>query len=414
MNLMPRKLGVWIFGARGAVATCSILGAAAARRGLSPAVGMITETPLCASLDLAPISGFAFGGHDIRCGLTTLDCALEYQRATGIPPADLIENLRKDLAAVDPWVKPGTAIGCGKAILDLAEGDLLEKRLSLHGIIDRIRADMDDFEKRLGLDAVVAINLSSTEPYAEQLPSCYARLASLEKAIDDDRKSEITAGVLYAYAAVGAGRPYVNFTPSVAAEVPALVELAEKKKVPVAGKDGKTGETLVKTALAPMFVARALDVMAWEGHNIFGNRDAQVLNDPQNNLAKTKGKDHALREILGNPAHLHTRVRIDSVPSLDDWKTAWDFIHFRGFLGTKMIMQFIWQGCDSMLAAPLALDLVRLVDHAARSGCSGNQDHLAQFFKNPVGGGTNDFFKQFARLEQYAHATSVQTSRKKK
>ncbi|HYF48724.1 MAG TPA: inositol-3-phosphate synthase, partial [Planctomycetota bacterium] len=203
--------------------------------------------------------------------------------------------------------------------------------------------------------------------------------------------------------------PYVNFTPSAGADIPALSALALERKLPHCGKDGKTGETLMKTVLAPMFVARNLKVMSWEGHNIFGNRDAVVLDDPKNNAAKTKGKDRALREILGDDKDLHTRVRIDYCPSLDDWKTAWNFIHFQGFLGTKMILQFIWQGCDSMLAAPLALDLVRLTDFAHRNGEHGAMKQVSCFFKNPVGGDTHDFWKQWEFLKSYVHAHAEKT-----
>jgi myo-inositol-1-phosphate synthase len=139
---------------------------------------------------------------------------------------------------------------------------------------------------------------------------------------------------------------------------------------------------------------------------MLGNRDGAVLDDPQNNLAKTKGKDKALREILGDDASLHTRVRIDYCPSLDDWKTAWNFIHFQGFLGTKMIMQVIWQGCDSMLAAPLALDLIRLTDFAHRRGEFGALKQLNCFFKNPLQNETHDFWKQWEKLKTYAHAAA--------
>ncbi len=170
-----------------------------------------------------------------------------------------------------------------------------------------------------------------------------------------------------------------------------------------AGKDGKTGETLLKTVLAPMFAARNLKVMSWVGHNIFGNRDGLVLDDPANKSSKVETKDRVLNEILGyRPSSV---VTIEYLPDMGDWKTAWDHIHFQGFLGTKMALQFTWQGCDSLLAAPLAIDLARLADLEKRRGGSGPMPHLACFFKSPEGHPDHDFFKQFTFLTDYlAHA----------
>ena len=207
---------------------------------------------------------------------------------------------------------------------------------------------------------------------------------------------------MYAYAAIASGRPFVNFTPSLGASVPALLELAEERGVPVAGNDGKTGETLVKTVLAPMFRARALRVLAWQGYNMLGNRDGEVLRDPAHKSSKLRTKDDALRSLLGDDSgELHTKVGIDYVPSLGDWKTAWDFIHFEGFLGAKMSMQFTWSGCDSALAAPLVIDLARLADHAARRGEAGVLEHLACYFKAPMGDVEHDFHRQHERIVRY-------------
>jgi len=165
------------------------------------------------------------------------------------------------------------------------------------------------------------------------------------------------------------GCSYINFTPSVGSHVLALKELALEQSVLHCGRDGKTGETLLKSVLAPMFADRNLEVMSWVGHNIFGNMDGRVLDDPVNKATKVHSKDHLLTEILGYPPQSH--VSIEYIPSLADWKTAWDHIHFQGFLQTPMIMQFIWQGCDSLLAAPLVLDLVRLIERERRRGSAG-------------------------------------------
>lgn len=170
------------------------------------------------------------------------------------------------------------------------------------------------------------------------------------------------------------------------------------------GNDGKTGETLVKSALAPLFVCRNLEVLSWEGFNILGNMDGAVLENSANRESKIKTKDGVLSRILGYTPH--SRVRIDYVPSLDDQKTAWDFVHFRGFLGTKMNVQFIWQGYDSLLAAPLVIDLVRFAEFAARNGESGLMPHLASYFKEPLGVDEYRLQQQFEMLLDYARAFS--------
>ena len=159
------------------------------------------------------------------------------------------------------------------------------------------------------------------------------------------------------------------------------------------GYDGKTGETLMKSVLAPMFAHRNLEVMSWVGHNIFGNMDGKVLDDPANKKSKVTSKDRLLGQILGYPPQ--TLVSIEYIASLGDWKTAWDHIHFRGFLGTPMTLQFIWQGCDSLLAAPLVLDLVRFAERAWRRGDTGVLTFLASFFKSPLGTDEHDFAVQF-------------------
>ncbi len=167
------------------------------------------------------------------------------------------------------------------------------------------------------------------------------------------------------------------------------------------GNDGKTGETLVKTVLAPLFSGRALRVLSWEGYNLLGNRDGLVLNDPEARESKTRSKDRAVRQILGDDPERHAKVTIDYVPSLDDWKVAWDYIHFEGFLGARMSMQFTWQGNDSALAAPLILDLARLAAFSKAKGEGGLMRHAAAYCTSPAGVEEQNFVKQFERLERY-------------
>jgi myo-inositol-1-phosphate synthase len=196
--------------------------------------------------------------------------------------------------------------------------------------------------------------------------------------------------------------PYINFTPSLGATPAGIDELARLRGACHAGRDGKTGETLLKSVLAPMFAARHLRVMSWVGHNIFGNMDGRVLDDPRNKAAKLQSKDRALAEILGYAPQ--TLISIEHIASLGDWKTAWDHVHFQGFLGTPMTLQFTWQGCDSLLAAPLVLDLARLVAVAQARGQTGALTFLSSFFKSPIGAAPPAFADQFRALEEWIAA----------
>ncbi|MFP3992583.1 inositol-3-phosphate synthase, partial [Streptomyces sp. E11-3] len=194
----------------------------------------------------------------------------------------------------------------------------------------------------------------------------------------------LPASSLYAAAALRAGCPYVNFTPSTGLHHPALKAAAEASGLPYAGRDGKTGQTLLRSVLAPMFVQRALEVRAWSGTNLLGGGDGAALADPGAAAAKNAGKERVLADTLG--ASPEGEVHIDEVPALGDWKTAWDHIAFDGFLGSRMILQTTWQGCDSALAAPLILDLARLLARAHQHNLTGPLTELGFYFKDPDGG----------------------------
>jgi len=267
--------------------------------------------------------------------------------------------------------------------------------------LSQLRADDQDiraFRDEHQLARVVVVYLASVEPWLEDRPH-FAQLELFERALDQE--GVFPASSLYAYAAFQAGAAFVNFTPNRGSSLPALRALARAKKLPHCGNDGKTGETLLKTVLAPMFAARALKVLSWQGYNLLGNKDGEALSDPLRAESKLRNKDAPLRQILDDE-NLHTRVTIDFVPSLHDWKTAWDFVHFEGFLGAKMSLQLTWSGSDSALAAPLVLDLVRWCDHALRAGVGGELAHTACYFKAPLAGGTHDFHQQFSRLLAFA------------
>jgi myo-inositol-1-phosphate synthase len=265
--------------------------------------------------------------------------------------------------------------------------------------VRRLQRDLREFQTESALERVIIVNLASTEPAGDhrKLPERWEDLANL---LESATATSLPASSLYAIAALDLGMQYINFTPSLGASPPAIQELARLRGTCHAGQDGKTGETLLKSVLAPMFAARHFEIMSWVGHNILGNMDGQALADPANKMAKIKGKDELLGKIVGyEPQSL---VSIEYIRSLGDWKTAWDHIHFRGFMGTPMVLQFTWQGCDSLLAAPLVLDLVRFVELAARGGETGALSHLASFFKQPLGVADHVFSRQFALLRAWA------------
>jgi myo-inositol-1-phosphate synthase len=402
---MPRRIGAWLVGARGGLATTTLVGARAIARGRASLEHLPLERPPYTALQLMPVADIVFGGCDLRQG-SLVEAGLEIAAVNRSLDPRLVDDLRDDLTAIDADIGTGIGANFGRAIEALVGRDVVvaAMRPTLRERIATVEAALDAFVARHRLDDVVVVNLASTEPPLE-LDDDHRSLARLDALLDRSDEPKVRSSLLYAYAAVSRGHPFVNFTPSNAAVVPAILELAARRGAPIAGSDGKTGETLVKTALAPMFRDRALRVLSWQGYNILGDRDGRILSDSENLSAKVRSKDQSLASILGYRPHSH--VGIDFVPSLDDLKTAWDHIHFEGFLGHRMTMQFIWQGCDSILAAPLVLDLIRLADVAHRRGEAGPMRHTASFFKSPIGCDQHDFHAQIAMLQAYAAAASA-------
>ncbi|SPD75382.1 Inositol-3-phosphate synthase [uncultured Desulfobacterium sp.] len=390
------KTGVWLIGALGSVAATVILGATALRRGLVSSTGLITYTKEFDKLGLVDIGEMEFGGCDIRKGDLLKSLRLLSGECKAIDRRTL-DTLEKDLEQTGKYISSGSIRNCGQAIEGLS--NIADNNCKcLRDEIKEIRGAIQRFRDEKNLDRVVVVNLASTEPLLD-LTYCHGDLNGFENSLDENDTSSVRASTLYAYAAIQEGCPYINFTPSNGALIPAIVQLAELKGVPVMGNDGKTGETLIKSALAPMFAYRALDILSWQGYNILGNMDGQVLNHPENRESKIRSKDQTLSKILGYTPH--SRVGIDYVPSLGDQKTAWDFIHFRGFMGATMSLQFIWQGYDSILAAPLVLDMVRLAEFAKRRGEAGLMPQLAVFFKSPVGVNEHRLSEQYHMLKNY-------------
>lgn len=396
---MKNKTGVWFLGACGGVATTTIVGLAALRRGLTGNQGLVSQLPQFGSLGLIDWKEFLIGGHDIR-NTTLYDEAMKLARISRAIDDSLIEKLKDDLAEVDRNIRPGVLVNVGPTIAKFAETKLRETREAPRAAIERVQQDLQAFRQQHGLDKVIVVNVASTEPPvdASQLPKLWSDMQQL---LEDRENCPLAASSLYAIAALELGFPYINFTPSLGSAPQAICELAIDHKTCHMGHDGKTGETLLKSALAPMFADRNLEVMSWVGHNIFGNMDGKVLDDPANKKTKVVSKDRLLSQIFGYTPQTH--VSIEYIESLGDWKTAWDHIHFRGFLGTPMMMQFTWQGCDSLLAAPLVIDLIRFTERAHRAGQHGLLTFLASFFKSPIGVTEHNFVKQFAMLEDWAN-----------
>ncbi len=392
------RIGIWLVGARGSVATTATVGLIALKKGLSGEHGLVSQLPQFAKLDLAPWKEFFVGGHEIR-KTTLLDEAQMLAKEHGVLDASLVARCTSELAKIDRNIRPGTLINVGRTIQKLAEPDLRRRKETPRAAIERLQADLGAFVKQNRLDRLIVVNVASTEPTIDEtaLPDTWDALSAL---LDRPRKCPLSASSLYAIAALDLGHPYVNFTPSLGSSPKAIRELALLRDTCHMGHDGKTGETLLKSALAPMFAARNLEVMSWVGHNIFGNMDGKVLSDPANKKTKMASKDRLLRQILGYTPQ--TLVSIEYIESLGDWKTAWDHIHFKGFLGAPMTLQFTWQGCDSLLAAPLVLDLIRFTELAQRRGERGLLTFLASFFKSPLGIEENDFGRQFILLEEWA------------
>ena len=394
--MSERRVGLWLIGACGGVGTTAALGLAALNRGVIDTTSLVTALPLFEPLGLDEPAQFVVGGHEIRkAGFR--ETVRELQKRSNIFDADIADACKQDLESWESNLRPGSLLNSGAAISRLADRPDLFPNETARQSIERIQADLRDFRANNKLDQIVVVNVSSTEAPFE-LGDVHESLERLSSALER-RQAPLPASSLYAWAALDLGLPYINFTPSLGSSVPALLELAQKRGAVTGGKDGKTGETLMKSVLAPMFAFRNWQILSWVGHNIFGNRDGQVLDDPANKSSKIRTKDQVISSIVGYKPQ--TLVSIEYIDSLDDWKTAWNHIHFKGFLGTKMTLQFIWQGCDSILAAPLVLDLARLALFSQRRGEVGVLRHLACFFKNPMGVPEHDFFQQFAMLETY-------------
>ncbi|AKH84809.1 myo-inositol-1-phosphate synthase [Streptomyces sp. CNQ-509] len=371
------RVGIWFIGARGSVATTAVVGGLALRAGLTEPVGCVTAHPDLAAGALPGFGDLVFGGHDVNTG--TVAKKAEQLAAAGVVPARLVQALEADLAEAEAELRHAPA---GGTQAETAAA---------------VVADIEAFAERHALERVVVVNVASTEPAAQPHPA-HADLAALDAALAAPGRV-LPPSSLYAYAAFTAGCAYVDFTPSTGARLPALDELAAARGLPYAGHDGKTGETLLKSVLAPMFAMRNLAVRSWSGLNLLGGGDGANLAEPGANAAKSVSKQRVLRETLGYAPEGDTHI--DYVADIGDFKTAWDLITFGGFLGTPMRLQFTWEGCDSALAAPIVLDLARISLAAHAAGRTGPLTPLAFFFKDPLGDGDHALHAQWAELRAF-------------
>ncbi|HEY8610721.1 MAG TPA: inositol-3-phosphate synthase [Roseomonas sp.] len=358
-----------IVGLGGAVATTAVAGIETVRRGSNKLDGL----PL-ADLSVAGLADYrdmTFGGWDLD-GSDLAAAAGNHRVLNDVQLSDT----GNALSAIRPW----PAVGSGEFCRGVSGANKYEAP-SHRGAVRAIARDLRRFRESSKADGVVMINLASTE----RMPGDDEALHSLdafERALDRNDPA-IGPAMLYAYAAIESGVPYGNFTPSLAADAPALKELARQRNVPVAGKDGKTGQTMMKTVLAPALKARALHVDGWFSTNILGNRDGEALRDPGSLASKLNTKANVLDSILGYHVEDHL-VDIRYYRPRGDDKEAWDNIDVSGFLGHRMQIKVNFLCKDSVLAAPLALEIARVLDLAQQRGQGGVQEQLSVFFKAPM------------------------------
>jgi myo-inositol-1-phosphate synthase len=384
-------LGVLLVGL-GAVSTTTIAGVLAIRKGISKPIGSLTQmgtirlgkrtegrSPKISDVvPLAKLDDLVFGGWDIFED----DCYAAAKTAGVIEPA-LLEQVRPDLEKIRPW----PAVFDQRYVKRLA-GPNVKKGENKKDLAEQVISDIRRFKADNHLDRLVMVWCGSTEVFMTEAPA-HATIESFEQALEDNDPA-IPSSMVYAYAAIREGIPYTNAAPNLSADIPALVALAAKHKAPLAGKDLKTGQTLIKTIIAPGLKARLLGITGWYSTNILGNRDGEVLEDPESFKTKEESKKSALDYILQPKLYpdlyenLYHMVRINYYPPRGDNKEGWDNIDLVGWLGYPMQLKINFLCRDSILAAPIVLDTALFMDLAKRSGMSGVQEWLSFYFKSPV------------------------------
>jgi myo-inositol-1-phosphate synthase len=405
------KLGVLTPG-MGAVATTFIAGVLAARRGFAQPFGSLTQmghirlgkrtegrNPLIKDfLPLASLDDLEFGGWDPYS-----DDAYAAAMKAGVLDPGQVEAIGDELRAI----RPMPALFSPEWVKNLDGVDHIREAKSLRHAAETLMEDIDRFRGEKRVDRVVAVWCGSTEAY-EDPDDVHLDLASFEKGLEESHPA-ISPSQVYAYACLKMGVPFANGAPNLTVDFPAMLELAAEEGLPVAGKDFKTGQTLIKTMIAPGLKARMLGIRGWFSTNILGNRDGEVLDDPESFRSKEVSKLGVLEQILQPDVYpelygdLYHKVRINYYPPKGDDKEGWDNIDIFGWLGYQMQIKIDFLCKDSILAAPLVLDLALFLDLAHRAGRSGVQEWLSFYFKSPQHAPglypENDLFIQLTKLK---------------
>jgi myo-inositol-1-phosphate synthase len=385
------KLGVLLVG-MGAVSTTTIAGVLAVRRGLAKPIGSLTQmgtvrlgkrtegrSPLIKDfVPLASLNDIVFGGWDIF-----EEDSYEAAKTAGVLEPALLDQIKPELQAIKPW--PAVF---DRQYVKRLDGPNVKKGKNKKDLAEQVVEDMRRFKEQHKLDRLVMVWCGSTEVYLTE-SEAHSSVAAFERALEANDVS-IPSSMIYAYAAIKEGIPYANAAPNLSADVPALLELADKAGSPVAGKDLKTGQTLIKTIVAPGLKSRLLGVEGWYSTNILGNRDGEVLDDPESFKTKEESKKSVLDYILQPNLYpdLYEKlchvVRINYYPPRGDNKEGWDNIDIFGWLGYPMQLKINFLCRDSILAAPIVLDVALFLDLAKRSGMDGIQEWLSFYFKSPM------------------------------
>jgi myo-inositol-1-phosphate synthase len=392
-NIAPArgKLGVLLPGL-GAVSTTLIAGVHLINKGLAKPYGSLTQMQrirlgpcqhprfvlIKDLMPLAELTDLSFGGWDIFP-----ENAYQTAAAAGVLPVDVLAQVRKELKAIQPW--PGVF---ERAYVRKLDGRHVKRGPTKMHLAEAIMRDIDAFLAKHGLRRAVMIWCGSTEAYL-QAGRVHESIEAFERGLKENA-AEISPSMIYAYAALARDIPFVNGAPNLSVDIPALVELATKRHLPIAGKDFKTGQTSLKTIIAPGLKARSLGLSGWFSTNILGNRDGEVLDDPGSFRTKEVSKSSVLDAILQPElyadlyAKYYHKIRIEYYPPRGDAKEGWDNIDIFGWLGQPMQIKINFLCRDSILAAPLVLDLILLLDLAKRAGLSGIQEWLSFYFKSPM------------------------------
>ena len=361
-----------IIGLGGAVASTAIAGIELLKNGKIGTEGLpLADLPEYLTGGIADYKNLVFTGWDMNGD--DLAAAATQHNVLTLPQFSAVSE---ELQATKPLAAVVNSAFCHNI-----EGKNVFAAASHTAAVEKLREDVRRFKNESDAESVVVINLASTESFVDKNSETFATLENFEKALGEN-SAEISPAMIYAYAAIGEKIPYGNFTPSVAADIPALVEYAEKQGVPIAGKDGKTGQTFIKTVIAPGLKARALKVDGWFSTNILGNRDGFALQHPDSLKSKITTKGSVLDDILGYTVEDHL-VDIRYYRPRGDNKEAWDNIDIIGFMGQPMQLKINFLCKDSILAAPLVIEIARLLDYAQRCGDKGVQTQLSTFFKLP-------------------------------